>query len=652
MARLLLVLAAVMSSLGVKLQVRRAETSPVSKVVNLLNDLAKKAEKDGEKEQKLYDKFVCMGKTSIKEKEDFISESEQRITFLESTIAQMVANNASATLQESKLIDEIASMKADASQTNQTSAAQVAAAQSQVNETQEGIDGLTAAVNSMSGNAGLLSVGADASKKAADLKEALRLGDKYLSKANSFFLRSILTGHVATPALVQVASPAEERATDIVKTLNGIKKQFSASLEKAKKEAEDAYKLYSELKESKAEQLKAAKDALTKLKLVHAERLRAQADAKAEVGELKKKVLAEQKFVADFQKGLGEKEKEFDARTVLRQEELSAISEAVTILRSDEARDVFRKTGTLLQLASDQASEQRRTAAALLLAAGKQDVRVLDIAKLLTASSNSSFGTVLNKIDTMKTVLEEEQESDLKKREECKDTLAKDKTSMSSKEGTVEDLSLSRESLEREVDTAADRVEKQKTEIEDIKKELEKSQKLRDSEHKEFLESEQNDKLALSLLAEATKKVSDFYKKDGASLIQEKGATPSQATGVVQTMEMVADDVKKDIALAEKEETAAQTLFEENKKSLEEQKEQSEAMITTLKGQQSSTAQDLNQATASLRTAKGSLAAIKQKMAASKKGCDWILTDFDKRQKGRQDEIDGLVKAKTVLAAA
>eukprot|EP00930_Biecheleria_cincta_P040477 TRINITY_DN27732_c0_g1_i1.p1 TRINITY_DN27732_c0_g1~~TRINITY_DN27732_c0_g1_i1.p1 ORF type:complete len:675 (+),score=229.29 TRINITY_DN27732_c0_g1_i1:66-2090(+) len=669
MARLLLFFAALMPSLGVRLQVRKAAANPVSKVVNLLNDLAKKAEKDGEKEKKLYDKFVCMGKTSIKEKEDFMSESVQRISFLESTVAQIDANNASAVQQESKLVEEIANMEADVNETAKTRGAQVAAAQAQVNETQEGIDGLTTAINSLSGNAGLLSVGTDAGKKTADFKEALRLGEKYLSKANSFFLRSILTGHVATPALVQVASPAEERASGIVKTLSGIKKQFSASLEKAKKEAEDALKLYSELKESKAEQLQSAKDALSKLRLVQAERIRAQADAKAEMEELKKKIVAEKEFVDDFQKGLGEKEKEFDERTTLRQEELSAISEAIAILQSDEARDVFRKTGTLLQIASDQANEQRRTAAQLLLAAGTHDARVLDIAKLLTASSNSSFGNVLEKIDTMKSVLEQEQENDLKKREECKDTLAKDKTSLSSKEGVVEDLSLSQESLEREVDTAADRMEKQESEIEDIKKELEKSQELRNSEHKEYLEAQQNDKLALSLLAEATKKVSDFYTKDGASLIQDKSkrlslthgvaqsldfgsSHTSKGTGVVQTMEMVAADVEKDIALADKEEAAALALFEENKKSLEEQKEQLEAMKTTMKGQQSSTAQDLTQAKASLRTAKDSLAAIKAKMEGSKKGCDTILTDFDKRQKNRQDEIDGLLKAKTALAKA
>lgn len=187
-ARLLLVLAALMSSLGTRLRVRRAPTYPVSTVVSLLNDLANKAEQKGEKEQKLYDEFVSMGKTSIQEKEDFVWEALQEISFQESTLAQIAADGTSDSQQESKLAKELATMEADAIQAVNTSASLLATANARVNETQEGIEGLTAAVNALSGNASLLSLKTDTAKNRADLKEALRLGDKYLSKDNAFFL--------------------------------------------------------------------------------------------------------------------------------------------------------------------------------------------------------------------------------------------------------------------------------------------------------------------------------------------------------------------------------------------------------------------------------------------------------------------------------
>lgn len=265
----------------------------------------------------------------------------------------------------------------------------------------------------------------------------------------------------------------------------------------------------------------------------------------------------------------------------------------------------------------------------------------------MSAEINATFGNVLDKIDTKKTFLEKEQEIDLKKWGECKDILARGKLEMPSKEAAVDDLSASGESREQAVALAAGRVERHGAEINQIQKELEKSQELRDSERKEYLETKQNNGLALDMVAKAAKKISGFYQKDEASFLQAKsksrqslarGAIPSldfgapdtsQATVVVQTMEMVSDDIKTDSALADKEEALAQALFKKNKKSLEEQIVQLKAMKSTWKGHHSSAAQDLVVATA--------------------KECDSFLTNLDKRWKKRQDEIDGLIKSRDAL---
>merc|ERR1719487_120760 len=67
-------------------------------------------------------------------------------------------------------------------------------------------------------------------------------------------------------------------------------------------------------------------------------------DIKADSKDTAEKVVADKKFLADLKVECADKEKDWDAESKERQAELVAIAETITMLNSDEALELFKKT--------------------------------------------------------------------------------------------------------------------------------------------------------------------------------------------------------------------------------------------------------------------------------------------------------------------
>merc|ERR1719393_515711 len=119
---------------------------------------------------------------------------------------------------------------------------------------------------------------------------------------------------------------------------------FEDNLEDAKKKEKETQDSYDALMESKNAELESLQTALTDASQEGAARGLNKNEAQAEVDDLKAQVEADKGYIADTEKSLEEKTAEFEARKKLRMGEIGAISEAIGILRSDEARDTFKKS--------------------------------------------------------------------------------------------------------------------------------------------------------------------------------------------------------------------------------------------------------------------------------------------------------------------
>merc|ERR1719504_597251 len=85
---------------------------PVTKVINLLKDMATQLEKEGEEDQEVFEKIACWCETNDKDKTTSIGDAEARITDLTATIEEATATSARLNTEIKNLATEIAKNQA------------------------------------------------------------------------------------------------------------------------------------------------------------------------------------------------------------------------------------------------------------------------------------------------------------------------------------------------------------------------------------------------------------------------------------------------------------------------------------------------------------------------------------------------------------
>merc|ERR1719261_531379 len=133
----------------------------------------------------------------------------------------------------------------------------------------------------------------------------------------------------------------------------------------------------------------------------------------------------DKKFLEDLKAGCETKEKEWDERCKMRQEEILALSDTIKILNDDDALEMFKKTlpgdASFIQLQVSQ-GQMRSQAASIISAARhnkKGDRQRLDMILMAIRGKKVGFDKVLKLIDNMVGLLGKEQEDDDAKKEYC-----------------------------------------------------------------------------------------------------------------------------------------------------------------------------------------------------------------------------------------
>jgi len=370
----------------------------------------------------------------------------------------------------------------------------------------------------------------------------------------------------------------------------------------------------------------------------------------------------------------------------LRAGELGAISKAISILHSDDARDLFKKSlasqsYSFLQQAS---TDKRRGDAARVLQAAARSThsrQMSSVIKLLTTAGpggkeeRAAMDKVIDAIDTMVIFLKDEEADDLKQKETCETDRAADTRDAVVASREIDEMTELIVSLNGEIDELTRSIEDKEAQVAAIKKELAEAKKIRDDENADFLKATEEDKAAKSLVDEATTVIKDFYKDNKLMLAQRStagqpgpageapppppptwekpyGGRTEESTGIVAVLGMISEDISKDIAHAKKNEDDALKLYIETKMALEKEQKELEGLIeadTITKGQKSDKVKDTK---GDRRSKKGSLDATMKKIKGAEPGCDFFTINFPLRTTNRQIEIDGLLKAKAILSGA
>merc|ERR1719161_3459399 len=104
----LVVLSLLSTTLGV--DATKSNLNPITRVVELLQGLAKKIEQDGKAEEELFDKYMCWGTTVVDAKKATNVAAKDRIDALEAYIADIESGKIEFTSERTdleKLIEKL-----------------------------------------------------------------------------------------------------------------------------------------------------------------------------------------------------------------------------------------------------------------------------------------------------------------------------------------------------------------------------------------------------------------------------------------------------------------------------------------------------------------------------------------------------------------
>merc|ERR1719265_820535 len=172
-------------------------------------------------------------------------------------------------------------------------------------------------------------------------------------------------------SMLQAARYAPQSG-EIFGILKQMKETFESDLSVSQKEELANQEAYEQLKTAKEAEIAAGQNAIeTKTQeLANVDEKNAQ--AKEDIEDTMNSLSADEKFLMDLKERCQMTDQEWEERQKTRQEEISAVSEAISILSANDAHDLFTKTfnPAFVQKRRIMRSESRDAAAKLLSEVG------------------------------------------------------------------------------------------------------------------------------------------------------------------------------------------------------------------------------------------------------------------------------------------
>jgi hypothetical protein len=674
----------------------RAEANPIRKVVTILQDMKKELEEEGDVEKGMFDKFMCYCDGNTEGMSKAVEEAGQKITELKSKLEAEKAEKAQLDqeLVQHKLDRE--SAKGDLEQATLLREKEHAEYVEATGDQGANIAALGGAIEALAKGMGAF-LQAPKNPRLARVVRASEAVDDFEKKN----LLALLEGKQ------NPFGDYSSQSGEIVGMLKAMKDEMDKDLKGAVSAEEEAQKGFDELAAAKKSEIAANSEAIES-KTVRSGNLAVSVTTTADdiedtTGEMKET----EAFVANLASQCALKKKEWAERCAMRAEEIAAVSQAIKILNDDDALDLFKKTLSLaqssslrfLQTSASQAVTLRATRA-LAAVASKDAKHAQQIALIQFALKAKAvdFSKILAQIDGMVKVLAEEQATDDETKAFCSKEIGAKDAEQADTEEAIAQSTAAIEDMTEESATLASEIASLQKEIKALDKAVAEATEQRKEEHSEFLTFQTENNAALQLIEKAKNALNKFYRPtlykeapkreltDEEKILAASGRSDMIATaapvfaqvrssddaapppppatwdayqkkdgksnGVVALMDMLLKELQDGITQAEHEEETAQKDYE---RLMSDSQASREKMVESITAKEAAKA-ELDTTIVATKEKKASqeadLSNVKQYLLELHVQCDFIIENYDMRKAARENEVEGLKNAKSVLSGA
>jgi hypothetical protein len=693
--------------------------SPIDKVVVLIKEMKEQCSKDGEEDLEAYDKYKCWCETTESEKKEAIEAAETKLEELSGFLEESAAREGElkteiAGLEEdiAKDTEALASAKAMRAKENESFLAEEADAKETL--------GLLAEAIAVLQKVQLLQKNKKPSKEALvqvrnivrhispkfpsvmqkDLYDMLgsienveqqHLGAIFLPRSRAAALeqqwRSLhregdlpwwkaksdeQLGKEAKPndlsGAAANAKSYNSRSGGILGLLKQMGDNTAKNLADAQKEELQAEIAFQQLQAAKLSEIASATKQKDAKEVELSDLLNKVAAAKRDVERTTNQLEEDNRFLAQTMKGCKEEDQAYAARSKVRSEEIVALTETLTILTGDEARSLFDKTISFLQVSTvEQASmtarqEKAKTAAMKRILATAKKSKNWALASLAVQVRLDAFTKVKAAMDKMLAELAAEQKAEYEKGEACKKELDETEDKIKVATNEKEDLDMKHTEVSNELEALAADIKSLKKEVADMEVSLKEAGEQRKANNALYQQSVNDQRATVQVLNMASARLREFY---GFAQVRAHAAAPpppkpsgkayaasENSGGVMQMLATIisdAESVESQLKITEQDEQKDYSEFVvETTASIESTRvsiEDKEERTAQAEGEKSETEE-------SQLANKAALAELNELLSATHTDCDWILKYFDLRQKSRAEEMDAIKEAKAILSGA
>jgi len=680
--------------------------NPIRRIVNIMQDMQKEIEAEGEKEEDAFNKFMCYCDGNTDGMKASADEGAQRASELSSKVEALKAEKAQLDQELADHQSARETAKQDAKKAANIRAKEQAEYEAASADMSHNIEAMKGAIAALEKGMGAF-VQMDSQQK-----DRLQRVVSTSSQLDDFQRESVMD-------LLQ-GKQTMQSSGEITGMLKAMQEEMEGDLKSANEAEASAVKNFGDLSAAKNSEISAATSAIeSKTKRageVAVEIVQTQddfEDTEADVAET-------QKFLADLGKQCAEKKAAWGERQTMRAQELDAISQAVKILNDDDALDLFKKTvpsftqegmGFLQKSSKSSVALRAKMMMVSLAQVSRSHQTQLSLIASALKTKAVDFSKITGMIDGMVDVLGKEQGDDDQQKSFCDDEFEKSADEKKETEESLASLAASIEEMSATVSTLSSEIETLQAEIKALDKAVAEATEQRKSDHAAFVQAQAENQAATQLVEAAKNKLNKFYRpnlykapqrrelteeeriavsagapdprdaEEAAAATQgiagtgiavfaqvrqaSNGAPPpppetfgayqkkdGKSNGVMALMDNMVNDLKSEHTESEHEEEVAQKDYEDLMAASQKSRSQNAKSITEKESAKSEWSEKIENAKTEHASTTDALAKLAEYIAGLHSSCDFLVENYGARKEARTNEIEGLKNAKAVLSGA
>jgi len=656
---------ALVATLGVSAQ------NPLQKVIQLLGELQQKVLKEGEVEQKNYEKFAEWCKDEAVAKQYEIQDGKTKVEELSAAIEKegSIIATMEATIED--VAKKISSNEADlksATEIRDKEAADFAAADPDLEST---IDMLSRAIGIIDKNMRATGFVQGGNKEVLSALTALVQASSISADDRSTLTSLVQQAQGADDEdFLAAAAPApkayESQSGGILDTLEDMKEKAVAMRNEGQKAEMNAKHAFEMLKQSLENSIAQDKKEMGEAKATKAGAEEAKATAEGDLSITSKELAADEKYLSDLSTDCQSKAADWEVSVKSRAEELQALADAKKLIVEKTGGAEARAYGFIQQGSKARSSSDAGdNVVEMLQTLGKKsgDVALSQLAlrirasvQMASSSGADPFAKVKGMISEMIDKLVQQAAEEASHKAFCDKEMGESKAKIEDHTSTIDKFTTRKDKATATIEKLTEDIATAQSELAAIAKQQAEMDEIRADQKAAFADAKKEYEEGIEGLTMALQILRDYYaeKEDSSALLQQpEVSTHSKAsgaaTGIIGLLEVSQSDFSKLLADATVEEEASAKEYEKISQENRVSTAMKDADVKYMTKEVASLEKSVSEMTSDIQAEQTELDAVLDYYEKLKPGCIAKPMTYEERKKRREAEIAGLKEALVIL---